>query len=88
VPVATAGDLIALKLYAGGPQDAWDVEHLLQTGDRAALGAASRRCCRRCPRMRAASGRVSAGRGRVAPPTKEADDATQAGSDRPSRLRR
>jgi hypothetical protein len=40
VPVATAGDLIALKLYAGGPQDAWDVEHLLQTGDRAALGAA------------------------------------------------
>jgi hypothetical protein len=40
VPVATAADLIALKLYAGGPQDAWDIEQLLQTGDRAALGAA------------------------------------------------
>ena len=40
VPVATAADLIALKLYAGGPQDAWDVEQLLPAGNRAALGAA------------------------------------------------
>jgi hypothetical protein len=40
VPVATAADLIALKLYAGGPQDAWDVEQLLQAGNRAALAAA------------------------------------------------
>ena len=40
VPVASVADLIALKLYAGGPQDAWDVEQLLQTGDRAALRAA------------------------------------------------
>lgn len=29
VPVATARDLVALKLYAGGPQDAWDVHQLL-----------------------------------------------------------
>jgi len=37
VPVAAASDLILLKLYAGGPQDAWDVEQLLDSGDRAAL---------------------------------------------------
>jgi hypothetical protein len=29
VPVAAAADLILLKLYAGGPQDAWDIEQLL-----------------------------------------------------------
>jgi predicted nucleotidyltransferase len=29
VAVATAADLVALKLYAGGPQDAWDVHQLL-----------------------------------------------------------
>ncbi|HTR04356.1 MAG TPA: hypothetical protein VMN82_14285 [Thermoanaerobaculia bacterium] len=29
VPVATAADLILLKLYAGGSQDSWDVEQLL-----------------------------------------------------------
>jgi hypothetical protein len=39
VPVATAADLILLKLYAGGPQDAWDVEQLLAAGDRDALSA-------------------------------------------------
>jgi len=37
VPVATASDLIALKLYAGGPQDAWDIDQLLQGGDRPQL---------------------------------------------------
>jgi hypothetical protein len=40
VPVAGAADLIALKLYAGGPQDAWDIEQLLGTPDGAALAAA------------------------------------------------
>jgi hypothetical protein len=40
VPVATASDLIALKLYAGGPQDAWDIEQLLQAGHRVRLVAA------------------------------------------------
>ncbi len=40
VPVVTATDLILLKLYAGGPQDAWDVEQLLASGDRAMLVAA------------------------------------------------
>lgn len=29
VPVARAADLILLKLYAGGPQDAWDIHQLL-----------------------------------------------------------
>jgi len=29
LPVATAADLVLLKLYAGGPQDAWDIEQLL-----------------------------------------------------------
>lgn len=37
VPVATAADLVLLKLYAGGSQDAWDVEQLLQSGDRTTL---------------------------------------------------
>jgi hypothetical protein len=29
LPVATAPDLVLLKLYAGGPQDAWDIDQLL-----------------------------------------------------------
>lgn len=29
VPVVLAADLVLLKLYAGGPQDAWDVDQLL-----------------------------------------------------------
>jgi hypothetical protein len=29
IPVVRAADLILLKLYAGGPQDAWDVDQLL-----------------------------------------------------------
>jgi hypothetical protein len=37
--VPGAADLILLKLYAGGPQDAWDVAQLLATGERAALAA-------------------------------------------------
>lgn len=37
VPVAAAADLILLKLYAGGPQDAWDIEQLLTGPDRATL---------------------------------------------------
>jgi hypothetical protein len=40
VPVAAPADLIVLKLYAAGPQDAWDVEQLLASGDRRALAAA------------------------------------------------
>ena len=40
VPVATTSDLILLKLYAGGPQDAWDIEQLLEiAADRAAFEA-------------------------------------------------
>lgn len=29
IPVVTPGDFVLLKLYAGGPQDAWDVDQLL-----------------------------------------------------------
>jgi predicted nucleotidyltransferase len=37
VPVAGAADLITLKLYAGSSQDLWDVQQLLDVGDRATL---------------------------------------------------
>lgn len=37
VPIATAGDLVALKLYAGGAQDRWDIIQLLAGSERAAL---------------------------------------------------
>lgn len=43
VPVVTAADLVLLKLFAGGPQDAWDVTQLLAGDDRAALVAAVER---------------------------------------------
>jgi predicted nucleotidyltransferase len=35
--VVTPADLILLKLYAGGPQDLWDIEQLLATGARQQL---------------------------------------------------
>jgi hypothetical protein len=34
LPVVRAADIILLKLYAGGPQDAWDVQQLLAAEDR------------------------------------------------------
>jgi predicted nucleotidyltransferase len=37
LPVIRAIDLILLKLYAGGPQDAWDVQQLLAGPDRESL---------------------------------------------------
>jgi hypothetical protein len=33
VPVVQAADLILLKLYAAGHQDAWDIQQLLASGD-------------------------------------------------------
>jgi hypothetical protein len=39
VPVASPVDLILLKLYAGGPQDAWDIQQLLACPEGAALAA-------------------------------------------------
>lgn len=39
VPVVSRVDLILLKLYAGGPQDAWDIEQLLAVPERDALTA-------------------------------------------------
>jgi len=38
--VVTIADLVVLKLYAGGAQDAWDIEQLLACGDRDAISAA------------------------------------------------
>jgi hypothetical protein len=32
VPVVQARDLVLLKLYAGGPQDSWDIQRLLAAG--------------------------------------------------------
>lgn len=40
IPVATAPDLVLLKLFAGSPQDAWDVEQILAAGDREAIASA------------------------------------------------
>jgi hypothetical protein len=37
LPVLRAADLVLLKLYAGGPQDAWDVAQLLLASDRGSL---------------------------------------------------
>jgi hypothetical protein len=34
VPVAEARDLVLLKLYAGSPQDCWDVSRLLEVADK------------------------------------------------------
>jgi hypothetical protein len=39
LPVATASDLVLLKLYAGGSQDRWDIEQLLAGEDRASVVA-------------------------------------------------
>lgn len=40
IPVAVPADLVLLKLYAGGPQDAWDVEQLIAAApDRDAVRA-------------------------------------------------
>lgn len=37
VPVAGVTDLILLKLFAGGPQDAWDITQLLEDADPATV---------------------------------------------------
>lgn len=39
IPVATVPDLILLKLYAGGPQDLWDIQQLLTQSDQDDLRA-------------------------------------------------
>jgi hypothetical protein len=54
IPVAAPADLILLKLYAGGPQDAWDVEQLLALLDRPALVAAVEEQLSRLPTHAAA----------------------------------
>lgn len=37
IPLVQAADLILLKLYAGGPQDAWDIQQLLAGENRETL---------------------------------------------------
>ncbi|MEO8197235.1 MAG: hypothetical protein ABI689_10975 [Thermoanaerobaculia bacterium] len=37
IAVPSAADLVLLKLYAGGPQDAWDIAQLLNADDRDTL---------------------------------------------------
>jgi hypothetical protein len=49
VPVIAPADLILLKLFAGGPQDAWDVEQVLALLDRPTLVAAVERQLSRLP---------------------------------------
>jgi len=39
IPVVSRSDLALLKLFAGGPQDAWDLQQLLSTGERSSLVA-------------------------------------------------
>jgi len=39
LPVVRAADLIVLKVFAGGTQDAWDIEQILAAGDRDALAS-------------------------------------------------
>ncbi|MBK9515747.1 MAG: hypothetical protein IPO09_00060 [Anaeromyxobacter sp.] len=39
IPVVTPADLVLLKLFAGGPQDAWDVEQLLAVAGHPDLAA-------------------------------------------------
>ena len=39
IPVVRRADLILLKLFAGGSQDAWDIEELLSAADREAVAS-------------------------------------------------
>jgi hypothetical protein len=54
IPVVVPSDLVLLKLFAGGPQDAWDVEQLLALLDRPTLVAAVERQLPRLPAAAAA----------------------------------
>ena len=37
MPVARPAGLVLLKLYAGGPKDAWDIRALLEVSDHGAV---------------------------------------------------
>ena len=62
VPVARTADLILLKLYAGGPQDAWDIAQLLSAavGD-ATIDEVERRLDTLPPECRRLWARIRAG---------------------------
>ncbi len=63
VPVLSSVDLILLKLYAGGTQDAWDIEQLLAAGERGALVDAVSRVLDELPvPARAMWARITSGR--------------------------
>lgn len=62
MPVADPSDLVLLKLYAGGPQDGWDIAALLSVADdrdalvrtvEGRIGALPQRCRRLWDRIRA-----------------------------------
>jgi len=59
IPMVGAADLILLKLYAGGPQDAWDIDQLLDvdpsvvTDVEATLGSLPEECALLWRRIRA-----------------------------------
>lgn len=53
IPVVRAADLILLKLYAGGPQDAWDIQQILSGDDRERLIAEVEREIPRLPQAAA-----------------------------------
>jgi hypothetical protein len=50
IPVVRAADLILLKLYAAGLQDAWDIQQLLEGDDRESLIAEVEKGISRLPR--------------------------------------
>lgn len=58
VPVVGRGELILLKLYAAGPQDAWDIEQLLDSAERMAMVALMEEIDRRIGDLPEDSGRL------------------------------
>lgn len=50
IPALRGSDLILLKLFAGGPQDAWDIQQLLAGPERASLIAEVERDLQDLPR--------------------------------------
>jgi len=49
LPVVGKADLILLKLFAGGPQDLWDIRQLLDSGDSETLGLEVERTLQEAP---------------------------------------
>jgi hypothetical protein len=58
VPVVGRAELILLKLYAAGPQDAWDIEQLLDSAERMTMVALVEEIDRRIGDLPEDSGRL------------------------------